>query len=40
MDDSGYRGGLFEMHDGAFQLFVSIELALGDKLREHLQRHV
>ncbi len=32
------RGGLFEVNDGAYHLFVSIELALCDKLKEHLQK--
>ena len=32
------RGGLYEVNDCAFQLFVTIELALGEKLKAHLQQ--
>lgn len=31
-------GGLFEVNDSTFHLFVSVELVLGEKLKEHLHR--
>ena len=31
------RGGLFEVSDGCYHLFAAIEIALGDKLKVHLQ---
>ena len=31
------RGGLFEVNDGCYHLFAAIEIALGDKLKVHLQ---
>ena len=34
------QGGLYEVNDCAFQLFAVIELALGEKLKAHLQRSI
>ena len=31
------RGGLFQVNDGCYHLFAAIEIALGDKLKLHLQ---